>query len=126
MNIVAPDTFTRSQLETRGHLVYFIRSSIFLKIGIAKNLKQRLSSLQTGNPEKLEVEAVAWCGDEKDARALESDLHINLKDYHERGEWFEVGFEEFDGAQVTIDLTLAERARIIKTEPFNVWGIIKR
>jgi hypothetical protein len=73
-----PDLPTKS-------FVYFIQAddSRMVKIGRAKNITQRLQSLQCGNHENLSpLGALAG------ARALEEEIHELLAASRVRGEWF--------------------------------------
>jgi len=63
--------------------VYFIRNGSFIKIGISVDPWKRLSSLQTGNPEPLEMLAIMPGSDD-----LEAGLHRAFGQYMKRGEWF--------------------------------------
>lgn len=66
-------------------VVYFIRCGEFVKIGYTRgeDAKSRLQSLQTGNPQALELLATA-IGDMSDERAL----HKEFDEYRTAGEWF--------------------------------------
>ena len=57
------------------------------KIGITKNLKERLETLQTSSPEKLEL---LFKYPTTEARQVEKSLHNLFKYYRirENGEWF--------------------------------------
>lgn len=55
-----------------------------VKIGLAKNPKERLASLQTANAELLVCIACFPGG-----RELEANLHEHFKASHIRGEWFD-------------------------------------
>lgn len=57
----------------------------WVKIGIANDVARRLSDLQTGNPDPLELLAVGPGG-----RVVEQLLHVRYGDQHVRGEWFEL------------------------------------
>ena len=65
-----------------------------IKIGYTKNLKLRLIDLQTGSHEELQV----WCEIEHlsldEAKKVEHAVHKSLRDYHIRGEWFDVGVDD--------------------------------
>lgn len=69
-------------------VVYFIRRGAFLKIGIASNVSKRLSSLQTGQPDKMEL-----LGTIPGGRDVEQKLHARFVSLHHRGEWFFFGPE---------------------------------
>jgi hypothetical protein len=65
--------------------IYFISDGKKIKIGISIDPERRLKSLQTGSSNTLRlVEIVS--GNDK----LERQLHEYYKDYHERGEWFNI------------------------------------
>lgn len=67
------------------------RQKNYFKIGISslyqkRKNRDRLSSLQTGNPRELFL--VKKIKDGKNLKKLEPYLHNNLESYHKRGEWF--------------------------------------
>ena len=65
-------------------MIYVITDGEFYKVGIAQNLKQRLSGLQNGNPRPLEV-VCTFDGD----RDLEGRIHNTLPHRRPYGrEWF--------------------------------------
>lgn len=59
-----------------------------VKIGIAKDVAERLSTLQIGNPRRLVVILESAPMSLLQARALESSLHRRFKRERIRGEWF--------------------------------------
>lgn len=67
--------------------VYLIRASGYYKIGIASNLSNRLSSIQTGNPVQIELIDQFYS-----LRAVDEErrIHRYLSDYSIRGEWFNI------------------------------------
>jgi hypothetical protein len=69
--------------------VYLISDGKHFKIGIAKNVRSRLSGLQTSNPNKLKL-----CGVYKPKQTtaffVEQQLHNYFKDYRSSGEWFDI------------------------------------
>lgn len=66
--------------------VYFIGNGRGqVKIGTASNVKSRLSGLQTGSPDELELLAYIPGGN-----ARERKLHDEYAEYRIRGEWFEL------------------------------------
>lgn len=69
------------------------------KIGFAKNIKRRLTNLQTSSAETLRVTA-AIPVHHTGARALEARLHSELGIYKIRGEWFEI--DEADIASLLV------------------------
>ena len=64
--------------------IYFIRRKNEIKIGRSKNVKQRLSALQTGNTEKLKLEYVILNIEPK----MEKHIHSICRRFHINGEWF--------------------------------------
>ena len=77
--------------------VYFIKSGEYLKIGIAKDVKARLSALQTGNPVRLELRGIISDLSENKAKEYKKKLHEFYKNCRESGEWFNRSkFEVYD------------------------------
>jgi hypothetical protein len=76
-----------------------------IKVGIAKNVRHRIASLQTGNPRPIELLALL-VGDE----ALEKFWHYQLRDHRMTGEWFDgpavPAFIEF-AQQMALDMLAA-------------------
>lgn len=70
-----------------GPFVYAIRCGEHTKIGIAKNVEQRLALLQTGCPEPLKIVDVI---EAKDPLRIERRLHFEFRQYRTRGEWFTI------------------------------------
>lgn len=68
--------------------VYVISNGKYYKIGIAKDMKARLATLQTGNCDQLTVVAYCEVADKQAAYALESRVHTCLAKHKIRGEWF--------------------------------------
>lgn len=82
--------------------VYFIKPKHRngpIKVGYAKNLASRLSALQIGYFEELEIYAAV---ESDNARALEQRLHRKLRRWRVRGEWF-AGCEEVYSAILELD-----------------------
>jgi len=72
--------------------VYVIKSSMGpVKIGISKSPKSRKSSLTTGHPGELSIEALCYgC----DADVAERQLHEKYSEYRMSGEWFDLPDED--------------------------------
>ena len=70
--------------------LYLMYSDGYTKIGIAKSILNRINSIQTGNPHKIELLAEYLIRDETSARALEADLHDKYSAYNTHGEWFKL------------------------------------
>ena len=78
------------QLDKSGY-VYVIGGDGHFKIGIAFNVKKRMSSLQTSCPFRLTL-INEWKHDE--ARIMEGLLHQKYQAFHSSGEWFKLTTEE--------------------------------
>lgn len=78
--------------------IYFILNcdSEAVKIGIAKNVKQRIASLQTSSPSELKLLGKIQAESVSKARELEQSLHKTFDKYRVRGEWFEASVELLD------------------------------
>ncbi len=65
--------------------IYFLKCHSYIKIGIAQNIKQRISAIGTANPHELEL-LYTFDGD----RIIENLLHNLFKRYgkYHRNEWF--------------------------------------
>ncbi len=68
--------------------VYLIGFEDKIKIGKSNNPSNRLSMLQTGIPNKLNIYGLIGCNSEVEALTLEAELHKTYKHLHIRGEWF--------------------------------------
>lgn len=75
--------------------VYFISDGEHTKIGVAKNMEKRLSSLQVGNPKKLKIVSFVPCCSEHIARKIEKYLHESLSGCRMVGEWFNLPASAF-------------------------------
>lgn len=63
------------------------RGELYIKVGIAKDIKNRLSELQTGCPHKINPMAAIQLPLEG-AVLKEKEIHRILNKHHHRGEWF--------------------------------------
>jgi hypothetical protein len=85
--------------------LYFVEAGEYLKIGIAKDVKARLSALQTGNPIRLELRGIIDNLSKNKAKEYEKKFHKFYKYHRESGEWFKrSSFEMYDeGSRTIID-----------------------
>lgn len=67
--------------------IYVIGTDTKQKIGISHNTKQRLQTLQTGNPENLVIHHTIEVPDNR-ARLMERMLHKDYSYLRLKGEWF--------------------------------------
>ena len=70
-----------------GHQIYFLISGNHVKIGLSKNVKQRIVDLQTGNPIKLEL-LYSYPTKNNLPHLVESRLHHKFKKDRVHNEWF--------------------------------------
>lgn len=70
-----------------SEFVYFVRAETtgLIKIGISRDMAQRLKALQTGSPDKLAVLGVIRCDRPVDK---EREFHARFRAQHSHGEWF--------------------------------------
>ena len=80
--------------EDARNCVYFISDGNYIKIGVATDLLRRLASLQTGNPNKLEVKCIIEFESKREASYQESRIHRYFKSKHHFGEWFDLSDED--------------------------------
>ncbi len=80
--------FDLGESPTASTWVYVIgpENSPVVKIGKATDIPDRLSGIQTGNPEPLIIRWAVAGG-----RALEKALHAEFKSLRKMGEWFDFG-----------------------------------
>ena len=98
---IPEDTLIEKQkavIERFAHknVVYFISDGDSTKIGQAKNVFERLSQLQTGNPRRLIIIAV-YASCKSNINEDEAMFHEWYKDKHIRGEWFYLTDSDFNG-----------------------------
>lgn len=71
--------------------LYLIKCQQFYKIGIANDVESRLAQLSTGNPYPLIVQVIY---EFDNAEVVERSLHQCFKDKRQRGEWFELSYDD--------------------------------
>jgi predicted GIY-YIG superfamily endonuclease len=77
------------------HSIYIIGGADKpVKIGYAKNVNERLQSLQTGSPQELYVFDQFDRLTLKEARAIERAVHKHFASKRLKGEWFDIGSDE--------------------------------
>lgn len=101
-------------------MLYFIRSGQYVKIGISEAPQRRIASIQTSNPDELEVLAVVEGGAQ-----LEAEMHRRFAALHYRGEWFR---DDTTIRQVIAGMqTLTSRKPLKEPPPLDNWHFeIKR
>jgi hypothetical protein len=81
--------------------VYLIGGNGYVKIGIATNVKNRFSSLQTASPFPLKLLKTWKC---IDAREKEYKLHMKFETFRQSGEWFLLPVEILHELMVVNDI----------------------
>ena len=78
--------------------VYFIldRFCNAIKIGKSDDVDDRLGTLQTGNPNDLEIVHKIKCSSDRASKRLEKLYHRHFNDIRIRGEWFRYEKELFE------------------------------
>jgi hypothetical protein len=82
---VIPINQLRFPRSSGASYVYAIQSGGYVKIGLALNVRTRLSTLQVGNPVKLRLIGL-MAGTKED----EAEIHAELGAHYHFGEWFEL------------------------------------
>lgn len=86
--------------------VYLIAASNAVKIGVSKNPQSRLSSIQTGHHDRLQIVKVWDQIDRTQAEQIEALAHNMFADWRLTGEWFAISPYE---ASQAIDSICCER-----------------
>ena len=80
---------SKRKSKFRPMFLYFISNGAAVKIGISKDVKQRLAELQTSCPMDLTIVKVFHVANYPYlAKASESKTHKHFKQFKIRGEWF--------------------------------------
>lgn len=66
--------------------VYLLVCGWHYKIGKSKNVKSRVSDLQTSSPYKIELVCAVWCDN---MASVERELHKEFAEHRTNGEWFD-------------------------------------
>jgi Meiotically up-regulated gene 113 len=92
--------------------VYFVKAEKIglVKIGVAKNVRARLSELQVGSPDRLLLLGFIQ-GDE----ATERRLHALFREKHVIGEWFALDAEDLADIEMVTLPPAQSRPRIFRT-----------
>jgi hypothetical protein len=79
--------------DSRYGYVYFIEACGFLKVGFARDVRERIKGLQTGCPNEISLlDAIA----DESAQWLEKVLHYFLESHRHHGEWFKLTGDELE------------------------------
>jgi hypothetical protein len=112
-------------VTTKNQFVYFISAGGPIKIGTAKDVRSRLSGIQTSNYDALKVLGVMRGGSE-----LEASLHRQFSHYRLRGEWFWRNNDILSYIEQNRDLSLwSNCGPLTKVRPLDPkkdgWGIVQ-
>lgn len=97
--------------------VYLLKSGEYYKIGLTTGtVKQRISSMQTGNPVKIKLVASF---ETEDVVGDEAYLHNKFGSYRVQGEWFSFPQELIDCKDVWFKSCLSEslQPQVVKSHP---------
>jgi len=101
----------------KGKALYLIEASEdIVKIVISVKPKQRLSSLQTSNPDKLKLVAYTFGGD---AGGIESELHEKYADCRLKGEWFDLPKGDYERLKKRVKNDNVEKVSTSQTAVLN-------
>ena len=102
--------------------VYFILDIVSnsIKIGKANDIQERLSGLQTGNPNELLVLHYIKCDSAEFAFNLERKCHNEFNHLHMRGEWFKYDKEAFQKFLVE-EINFKKKPNDNMYVSYNVW-----
>lgn len=106
-----------------------------VKVGLTSNIRNRLDTIQTSTPFKVEIFQAFAFPDRDIARALEQAFHQVMKGKRLHGEWFDMTPQRATGAMVAnvmahlhLHTTLSDKerdealARIMGFDPAEVIG----
>ena len=101
------------------YTVYFIqagKNGSPIKIGVTKDLDERMRTLQTANPYPLTCKAAIPCFDKAVAYKLEAYLHRHLHEFRMQGEWFKGRFGNLKKLVAKYEKMKHEKFPIIATD----------
>jgi hypothetical protein len=82
--------------------VYVLTDGRYFKIGYTKNIKKRISQLQTSCPVKIELKYCKKFLDKRAAKRAERSAHKTFKKNRLSGEWFDVDLEKIKQYLISI------------------------
>lgn len=100
-------------------IIYFISDGNKIKIGktLAPNIYQRITQLQTGNPNRLILLGYIMVTDGYEyLNAVESLLHKRYKRFQKKGEWFDLPDNIFDVDNCLKDFDLITTDKFLEYE----------
>ncbi len=103
---------SRHDFQRAPGYIYAVRGAGLVKIGKSATPAARLAALRTSSPTELEVVGI-YQTDDMDW--LEKNLHIAFSDERVRGEWFDIGADDFERAMNHL-APLSERFELLTKE----------
>lgn len=105
--------------ENNAQKLYIIKNeSQKVKVGLATDVRSRMTQIRTASPEEIEVVAVF---DPPHPQAAEKKIHKRLSDRNERGEWFNYDNDDVWSLVEGVELMLGKDTRLkgpkMKREP---------
>lgn len=97
----------KQMLKLAKGTVYFVRAGDKIKIGFSTDAKTRINSLQTSNPERLELLGVI-----DGPESHERSLHHRFRHLHVLGEWFRAEADLLDYIRVATGQPEPARPRV--------------
>ena len=93
---------------TETIVVYLIQGGGLAKIGVSRNIDQRLKTLQASSPEKLAVLGSRVYDRSREAYSTERELHARFEDKRGHGEWFDLTDEDINTIVIEYNFTQIE------------------
>lgn len=73
--------------DTNKRYIYIVVCGNYTKIGISKNISERMTALQTGNPFPINL---VFAKVVEDAENIEKIIHTEYNEFNISGEWFDI------------------------------------
>lgn len=97
--------------DERYGYVYFVEADGYLKVGFARNVRERIKGLQTGSPHEINLlDAIA----DESAQWLEKVLHYFLEEHRHHGEWFKLTGDELEAVANKFEEWTKDMARQVR------------
>lgn len=77
----------------KDKFIYIFKSDSYYKIGITKDIEQRIRNLQTGNPIEIAFVCASFI---ENASKFEAKLHNFYQEYNKHREWFELSCKQLE------------------------------
>lgn len=111
-NVKIPEDFSQ-------YCVYFIECNGVFKIGITSDIKSRLNTIQTSNPNPVNLVYTIAVPFMRSHKEVEKALHTIFESNYVRGEWYKITQQDIDRIKLlSIDdiLNIAEKMKSLKSK----------